>query len=66
MGKDLSEAGDLLRETLAVLDMPPDGLRQWFDHNEAFCKRHGGERRYREWLELYEQCRKALEAGHAP
>lgn len=56
MGEDLER----LRETLAALDMPPEGLRRWFEHNEAFCRRHG-EKHYREWLELYERCRAAME-----
>ena len=57
---------DVLQETLAALDMPREGLLLWFEHNVRFCDRHGGERRYREWLELYEQCREALEGSDAP
>jgi hypothetical protein len=56
VGKDVT----LLREALAACDMPDEGLRAWLDHNEGFCRRHGAER-YREWLELYEQCRKLLD-----
>jgi hypothetical protein len=59
VGEDLD--GDILREALAAVDMPAGALLTWFAHNEAFCNRHGGERRYREWLELYAQCRAALE-----
>ena len=56
---------DVLRETLAAMDMPREGLLRWIDHNERFCRRHGGERRYREWLELYAQCRIALQEEEA-
>ena len=59
------DEGRVLIEILAALDMPRDGLLRWLDHNERFCMRHGGERRYGEWLELYEQCRQALEEHHA-
>lgn len=55
----------ILTEILNALDMPRSGLLRWFDHNSRFCMRHGGERRYGEWLELYEQCRAALEDNHA-
>ena len=60
-----SAQDDVLTEILAALDMPRSGLLRWFDHNTRFCMRHGGQRRYGEWLELYEQCRAALEANDA-
>jgi hypothetical protein len=56
---------DVLVETLAALDMPREGLLRWIEHNLRFCERHGGERRYREWIELYERCRAALEESDA-
>ena len=55
----------VLAEILAALDMPREGLLRWLEHNERFCIRHGGERRYGEWLQLYQQCRAALEENHA-
>ncbi|HEY8182038.1 MAG TPA: hypothetical protein VII32_07340 [Thermoanaerobaculia bacterium] len=45
--------------------MPRDALLRWLEHNARFCIRHGGERRYGEWLQLYEQCRAALEEKNA-
>ena len=62
MGKNLS---DVLIETLAALDMPHEGLLRWIEHNVRFCDRHGGTKRYREWLELYERCRTALQERDA-
>jgi hypothetical protein len=56
---------DVLEETLAALEMPREGLLRWLEHNERFCMRHGGERRYGEWLALYERCRAKLEENHA-
>ena len=63
MGQSLS---DVLAETLASLEMPREGLLLWIEHNLRFCERHGGGKRYREWIELYERCRAALEDGDAP
>src|SRR5437868_6528015 len=55
----------LIREALAALDMPPEGLRNWFEHNKAFCNGHGGERLYREWLDLYDVALDALNDAEA-
>jgi hypothetical protein len=55
----------VLAEILNALDMPRDALLRWLEHNARFCIRHGGERRYGEWLQLYEQCRAALEEKNA-
>jgi hypothetical protein len=52
---------DVLRETLAALDMPREGLLRWFEKNRRFCKRHGGERYYSEWLALYDECVSAID-----
>ena len=57
MGEDVK----LLRDTLAALDMPPDGLAKWFRHSADFCRRHGGERIYGEWLEIWNECLAAIE-----
>ena len=71
MGEDVKAEGreqkaeGSLTEILAALDMPRSGLLRWFDHNKRFCMRHGGERVYGEWLQLYEQCRAALEENDA-
>ena len=67
MGEDVKAEGggqkaEVLAEILDALDMPREGLLRWFEHNERFCTRHGGERRYGEWLELYRRCREALNA----
>ena len=70
MGEDVKAEGrgqkaEVLAEILNALDMPRSGLLRWLDHNTRFCMRHGGERRYGEWLQLYEQCRAALEENRA-
>ncbi|HEX6100475.1 MAG TPA: hypothetical protein VF432_29440 [Thermoanaerobaculia bacterium] len=52
----------ILRETLAALDLPPDALRHWLERSRRFCERHGGERRYAEWLALYDEALEALDA----
>jgi hypothetical protein len=54
-----------LLEILEALEMPRRGLLRWLEHNERFCMQHGGERRYGEWLQLYERCRVALEENDA-
>ena len=59
------DEGPVLIEILNALDIPREGLLRWLEHNERFCMQHGGERRYGEWLQLYEQCCKALEENHA-
>ena len=53
---------EILRETLAALDLPPEGLRHWLERSKRFCERHGGERRYGEWMALYDQALEALDA----
>ena len=45
-----------LRETIAALEMPPDGLRKWLRQGQAFCNGHGGKRHYGELLDLYAEC----------
>lgn len=57
MGQDHVSADEkrILRETLAALDLPPDGLRHWLERSKRFCVRHGGERRYGEWMALYDE-----------
>jgi hypothetical protein len=39
-------------EMLAALEMPPAGLRKWFEQMTRFCRRHGGPRIYAEVLGL--------------
>ena len=63
MGQDHVTRDDILRETLAALDLPPEGLRHWLERSKRFCERHGGERRYAEWLALYDEALEALDAG---
>ena len=58
-----SAQDDVFTEILNALDMPPSGLLRWLDHNTRFCMRHGGERRYGEWLDLYQRCREVLNAS---
>lgn len=50
----------VLRETLAALELPRHGLRKFFDHNRAFCERHGGRRVYGDLLALLDRCDAAL------
>jgi len=58
----MSSADRELADALAACNMPREGLLRWIEHNEEFCKRHG-ESVYREWLELYAECRKVLDAS---
>ena len=60
-GADLPTEDEVLRETLAVLEMPEHGLRQWFASNRKFCNRHGGRRIYGELLALLDECESALD-----
>jgi hypothetical protein len=53
---------DILKETLAALDLPPEALRHWLERSRRFCERHGGERRYAEWLALYGEALEVLDA----
>ena len=46
----------VLRETMAALDLPRRGLAKFFAHNRAFCEAHGGRRVYGELLELLDRC----------
>ena len=50
----------VLAETLEALRMPASGLRVWLEQNSAFCRRHGGRRRYAELMDLYDACLAAL------
>ena len=50
----------VLDEILRALDMPPAGLRSWFDQLRAFCDQHGGDRHYRELTALVAQCQERL------
>ena len=59
-------SNDVLSETLDALQMPREGLIRWFEQNERFCHRHGGERHYAEWLELYDACLAMLKERDAP
>jgi hypothetical protein len=63
VGQDYVTRAEILRETLAALDLPPEGLRHWLERSKRFCERHGGERRYAEWLALYDEALEALNAG---
>lgn len=45
---------------LAALDMPPEGLRRWFDDLRGFCDEHGGDRYYGDLMALIEACRQRL------
>ncbi len=47
---------DVLRETMAALELPRRGLRKFFAHNRAFCDAHGGRRVYGELLDLLDRC----------
>lgn len=58
-GIDMSD-DDILLETLDVLEIPRKGLRNWFAHNRAFCKEHGGARVYGELMDLMDRCDEAL------
>jgi hypothetical protein len=51
---------DVLLETMEALEIPRKGLRNWFAHNRAFCKKHGGERVYGELMDLMDRCDAAL------
>jgi hypothetical protein len=51
---------DVLLETMDALEIPRQGLRNWFAHNRAFCKDHGGERVYGELMDLMDRCDAAL------
>lgn len=51
---------DVLLETLDALEIPRKGLRNWFAHNRAFCKDHGGARVYGELMDLMDRCDAAL------
>jgi len=57
----------ILKETLAALDLPPDSMRHWLERSKRFCERHGGEKRYAEWMALYDEALGTLadEAGDA-
>lgn len=46
-----------LAEILAALELPPHARARWLADLEAFCRAHGGERRYRELLALLAECR---------
>lgn len=50
----------VLLETMETLEIPRKGLRNWFAHNRAFCKKHGGERVYGELMDLMDRCDAAL------
>ncbi len=58
-GKTMSD-DEVLLETMDALEIPRKGLRNWFAHNRAFCKAHGGERVYGELMELMNRCDAAL------
>jgi hypothetical protein len=62
VGQDDVTRDTILRETLAALDLPAEGLRHWLERSKRFCERHGGERRYSEWLALYDEALGALDA----
>jgi hypothetical protein len=47
---------EVLRETMAALDLPRRGLAKFFAHNRAFCEAHGGRRVYGELLALLDEC----------
>jgi hypothetical protein len=49
-----------LRETLAALEMPEEGLRKWFAHLRRFCDAHGGARTYGDLLALLDDCSAVL------
>jgi hypothetical protein len=53
---------DILKETLVALDLAPDVLRHWLERSRRFCERHGGERRYAEWMALYDEALSTLSA----
>ena len=50
---------DDTRETLAKLDLPQREIGRWLDDGIAFCRAHGGERRYAELLAILERFREA-------
>lgn len=51
---------DVLLETMDALEIPRNGLRNWFAHNRAFCQAHGGKRVYSELMDLMDRCDNAL------
>jgi hypothetical protein len=51
----------VLREALDALEMPRTGVARWLDDLEGFYRRHGGERRYAECLELVGAMRRLLQ-----
>jgi hypothetical protein len=56
----------VLRETLAALEMPADGLAKWLRQGQAFCNAHGGKRHYAELLALYDECLAMLDEEKGP
>ena len=62
MGQDDLSREAVLRETLDALGLPPAGLRHWLERSRRFCERHGGARRYAEWMALYDQALEAMDA----
>ena len=62
MGQDDVSRDAILRETLAALDLPPEALRHWLERSRRSCERHGGERRYAEWIALYDEALELLDA----
>ena len=54
----------VLPEILNALEMPPEGLSQWFAHLEQFCRKHGGDRHYSDLLKLINECQAECKAPH--
>lgn len=50
---------DDTREALAKLDLPQREIGRWLEDDIAFCREHGGERRYAELLAILERFRAA-------
>jgi len=54
--RDVGSSDDL-DAILAALDLPPRARSRWLADLDAFCRAHGGERRYRDLLALIAECR---------
>lgn len=56
----------VLAEIMGALEMPPEGLKQWFSHLEDFCRKHGGDRTYSDLLKLIAECQQECKTTHEP
>ncbi len=61
MGRPREGDDEILKEALLALEMPPAGVGRWLDDLERFYRKHGGERRYAECLDLLASLRRLRE-----